>query len=166
MNFKKLWDKTDTGAKALSDCHGYTVGDQHSTPTFPRLEAYDAAEPSAHGPEWREWNRVRSKYLLGGARVGRTGRGYTVFPEDEAVNAAILGTANKLVQARIDDETGLPCERFRDLCSHLALCVETTAEGNYSTFYLAKHASAYLRKMAATQSITDNQTRNKGQGHD
>lgn len=110
---------------------------------------------------WKAWSRTRSRALLGGARITRTGRGYTVFPEDDAVNKAILGCANKFIPASIDAETGYPCEDFRDLCAHLAECVETTADGSFSTHYLAKHATAYLRKMDATQTLSHDQLHQK-----
>lgn len=113
--------------------------------------------------EWKEWHKARRDYLLGGKRVARTGRGYTVFPEDKRVNDAILGCANKYVAANIDRETGLPCEEFRDLAAHLASsAIERTVERGFHWAHIDKHAAAYLRKLRASDSITTNQLRNKG----
>lgn len=112
--------------------------------------------------EWKEWNRARARLLLGGERVMRTGRGYTVFPEDEVINNAILGAANKIIAARIDQETGMPCEDFRDLCNHLvAEGLHTYADGRVSTFYLTQKAVEYVKKTGTMTSASQRQLKPK-----
>lgn len=106
--------------------------------------------------EWKEWNKARRDLLLGGKRITRTGRGYTVFPADKKVNRDILGVANKYIQARINPETGLPCEEFRDLANHLATNgLRHFADGTVSTYYLEEEAHLYLRKQGSAASLSN-----------
>jgi hypothetical protein len=175
-DFYALWEASNRSLNELDEAHSYTVGDDETTPTFPRLEKFQAAEPIRNknfsGPldnrthdagepdKWKEWNKVYRRALLGGKRVARTGRGYTVFPACPDVNAAILGCANKFLPSKMD-EAGLPCEEFRDLCAHLAAHgVEKTAEGGYHWAFIEKLAAAYLRKQSSLASFTENQLRN------
>lgn len=156
-DFYKLWTDSDIGREALTDAHSYVVGDDDTTPSFPRIEAYLAAEPLRQDPEWDQWQRVKVRTLLGGERIARTGRGYTVFPADAKVNAAILGTANKFIPACIDPSTGMPCEEFRDLCNHLVTDprgLYAFADGNISTQFLDKVAITYLKKLGTVTAAT------------
>lgn len=153
-DFYELWERTDIGRERLTQNHHYAVGSDES-PEFVRIDEYNAAQPNIDSPEWDEWHRVKCRHLLGEARVARTGRGYTVFPEDEAINKAILGAANKVVPARINQETGLPCEAFRDLCNHLvAEGLHTYADGRTSTFYLTQKAIEYVKKLGTPTSAS------------
>ena len=153
MNYKRLWDRTDRGAKAHTEFHTYHVGDNAPGPRFPRIEAFDAVEPSEHGDEWRKWNRTRTRELLGGGRVSRR-QGYTAFPSNEKINAAILAVANKFVPARFD-EKGIPCEDFRDMCNHLVLDgLHTFSDGEISTYYLEKKAVVYLNKLGTDTAVS------------
>jgi len=153
-------EKSDIGAKRLSEAHSYIVGDDSTSPSFPRIEKYDAAEPNIDAPEWLDWHRTRAKLLLGGARIARTGRGYTVYPQDETINKAILGAANKVIPSRINPETGLPCEEFRDLCQHLVIDgLRTFADGKVSTYYLSQEAIEYVKKLGTPTAATSYQLR-------
>lgn len=107
------------------------------------------------GDPWKAWSRTRAQLLLGGGRVGRTARGYTVFPADEGVNKAIIGCANKFFPTSLG-ENGVPrSEEFRDLCSHLALDgVRKFADGTFSTYYLKEEAVSYLRKVGTDVSTS------------
>jgi len=123
------------------------------TSTEKRTFCGASRSPRQVSDEWEEWNRVKNAILLGGERRARTGRGYTVFPGDASVNAAILGCANKFIPARIVD--GLPCEEFRDLCSHLAMYgLDTFADGTVSTYHLTTATTEYMRKTAAPQTLS------------
>jgi hypothetical protein len=181
--FSKIWGKSDCAGKLLDRNHSYQVG-TNEVPEFLRLADYDKHEPvrgltwSGELPTkdnyqgnrtnnartcecgkpdaWQCWQDVKNNLVLGGERVARTGRGYTVFPQDLSVNAAILGTANKFFPTSLSN-SGIPLsEDFRDLCSFLALDgVRTNADGSFSTYYLALEAKAYLRKQGAIQCISD-----------
>lgn len=167
------WLASDCSPGLLNQNHSYSVG-KDDVPTFVRLDDFWAARPTSNveadtvcecgrPSSWHCYAQVYSRVLLGGERVCRTGRGYTVYPADERINAAILGIANKYISPRF--ENGLPCEEFRDLCNQLVLKLHTYVDGTVTTYFLVKEASAYLKSQNATQSLTTSRLRktNKGQ---
>jgi hypothetical protein len=174
-DFYSLWESMALSCEELAKAHSYTVGDDETTPTFPRIEKFQEAEPIRNknfsGPldnrthdagtpdKWKEWNRVHRRALLGGKRVARTGRGYTVFPACPMVNAAILEIAQRYIPFRFD-ERGLPPEEVRDLCAYLYDCVETLADGRFSTVFLAVEGAKYLRKRGTPIAISDRKFEN------
>ncbi len=167
------WKETERPLALLNQNHRYSVGTDE-VPIFARLDEWWSERPTSNlrridgrkiergcgcgGPSaWDCSAKVYSQEALGGGRVGRTGRGYTVYPEDEDINAAILGTANKFIEPMFDN--GLPCEAFRDLCNQLVLEIHTYPDGTMTTYFLPKMAAAYLRSNNAAQTLTTSQLR-------
>ncbi len=167
------WKKTERPLALLNQNHRYSIGTDE-IPIFARLDEWWSERPSSNvrwkdqrkiergcscgGPSaWECFAKVYSRQALGGGRVRRTGRGYTVYPDDEGINAAILGTANKFIEPLF--ENGVPCEEFRDLCNQLVLDIHTYPDGTITTYFLPKMAAAYLRANNVTQSVTVSQLR-------
>ncbi len=162
------WKKTERSLALLNQNHRYSAGTDE-IPIFARLDEWWSERPTSNlrwkdgrkiergcacgGPSaWACFAKVYSRKALGGERVTRTGRGYTVFPDDADINAAILGTANKFIEPMF--ENGLPCEEFRDLCNELVLELHTYSTGMTTTYFLPKSAAAYLRAKNASQTMT------------
>lgn len=180
--YSKVWAKSDCAQKLLDHNHAYTVGTEEA-PEFVRITDYFKHEPARgltwSGPRgartnnatpcacgkpdaWKCWHAVLQGEVLGGDRVARTGRGYTVFPECPVVNYTILSAVAKVVPLRQDPETGLPCEEARDLASHLAMRgVRTNADGSFSTYFLMQEAVAYFRKTKTPGSISNETANNR-----
>lgn len=176
------WKATELPREQLHVNHQSRAGDD-GAPVFARLAAWFEKMPTSDldwegdlptaenrngdrrrveapcecgGPSaWTCATRVYNHFALGGGRIGRTGRGFTVYPEDPAINAAILGVANKYIEPHFED--GLPCEEFRDLCNELATRLHTYADGTVTTYFLPQEAAAYLRSTNAAQTWSTNQ---------
>jgi hypothetical protein len=176
--YSRIWKGTDRPRHLLDANHFYTVGTDE-TPEFLRLDEYNKHEPArgltwsgelptkdnyqgnrtnnarkcecGKPDAWRCWYHVFRGAMLGGARVARTGRGYTVYPDCQTVNYQILAAVASVIPLR-KDANDIPCEEARDLASHLAMNgLYKQADGSVSTYFLVTEAAAYFRK---TQSAT------------
>jgi len=154
--FEKLWRNTDNGSARVDENFNYTKGDDSTTIVSERLDKFFESEPvraieqarpcECGAPDvWKCWHATKSSDVLGGGRVARTGRGYTVHP-DEEVNRDILRTAQAYIPFAITGDE-LPPEDVRDLCSYLYTKVKQLANGDFCTVFLGNEAAMYLREL-------------------